>query len=370
VRRGRALVFPRDHGAHLLQRIEWWYATGWLLPEGSGPGPGSGAGVGSGEDSWAEAQDTQRIGFQVTFFRSRTGLAEALPGRFAPRHLLFAHAALTEVRTARHPHAQRLARWSGENESPRRDRASLIDTDLALGEWKLKRQPGPQAGRWRAAVDGLEDAPGRQRLVVEMTATQPVLLQGEAGFSRKGPQEAQASHYYSVPQLEAVARWEGDTTTASSRPMRGRAWLDHEWSDELLHPQAVGWDWIGMNLADGSALTAFVLRRADGTTLWAGGSLRRAGGAVQAFGPQEVRWSPGRRWRSPASGATYPVEWAVDCPAGRFTVQALADAQELDSRASTGTVYWEGLSALRDAQGRRVGLGYLEMTGYAGRLAL
>jgi predicted secreted hydrolase len=51
-------------------------------------------------------------------------------------------------------------------------------------------------------------------------------------------------------------------------------------------------------------------------------------------------------------------------------VQALLDAQEMDSRASTGTVYWEGVSALHAADGRRVGWGYLEMTGFAGRLRL
>jgi predicted secreted hydrolase len=48
----------------------------------------------------------------------------------------------------------------------------------------------------------------------------------------------------------------------------------------------------------------------------------------------------------------------------------LLDAQELDSRSSTGTVYWEGLSDLLDAQGQRVGRGYLEMTGYAKRIVL
>jgi predicted secreted hydrolase len=64
------------------------------------------------------------------------------------------------------------------------------------------------------------------------------------------------------------------------------------------------------------------------------------------------------------------VIWTVHTPAGRFTVQALLDAQELDSRSSTGTIYWEGLSALLDSAGRRVGIGYLEMTGYAGRLQL
>lgn len=126
-----------------------------------------------------------------------------------------------------------------------------------------------------------------------------------------------------------------------------------------------------MNLDDGSALTAFRLRRADGTALWAGGSFRGAGQPqAQDFAPESVTFQPGRRWRSASSGGDYPVTWTVQTPAGRFTVQALLDAQELDSRSSTGTVYWEGLCALLDDAGRRRGLGYLEMTGYAGRLVL
>jgi predicted secreted hydrolase len=52
-------------------------------------------------------------------------------------------------------------------------------------------------------------------------------------------------------------------------------------------------------------------------------------------------------------------------PVGRWTVRARLDDQELDSRASTGAIYWEGLSELLDAGGRSVGSGYLEMTGYA-----
>jgi predicted secreted hydrolase len=137
-----------------------------------------------------------------------------------------------------------------------------------------------------------------------------------------------------------------------------------------MHPDAVGWDWIGMNLDDGGALTAFRLRRADGSALWAGGSWRSAGGEARNFAPDSVRFTPGRVWTSPSSGARYPLQWQVDTPAGRFEVRALLDAQELDSRGSTGTVYWEGLAELRDAQQRRVGSGYLEMTGYAGRLRL
>lgn len=338
---GRVLRFPRDHGAHPGARIEWWYATGWL-----------------------DAGGGALLGFQLTFFRSRTGLAGALPGRFAPRQLLFAHAALTDLAAGRHRHAQRIARWSGDEALPEAH-AARADTRVALGPWTLRRQAeGPQAGTYRARLAAPEAG---FTLDLALTPTQPLLLQGAAGHSRKGPLPAQASHYYSQPQLAAEV-----ALTLDGRPRRlaGRAWLDHEWSDELMPADAVGWDWIGINLADGGALTAFVLRRADGQALWAGGSHRPAGGATRVFGPDEVRLLPGRRWTSPATGAHWPVDWRVETPLGGFTLRALLDAQELDSRTGVGTVYWEGLAELRDARGARAGLGYLEMTGRAGALRL
>ncbi|HEY6135006.1 MAG TPA: carotenoid 1,2-hydratase [Rubrivivax sp.] len=340
VRRGRALAFPRDHGAHPGQRTEWWYATGWLRADG----------------------DAALWGFQLTFFRSRTGLADTLRSRFAARQLLFAHAAVTDIASQRHLHADRVARWSGDEASGLRARAASSDTGVWLNGWQLVRSAPAAAADYAAQIDA--DGFG---LSLHLVPSQPVLLQGDAGFSRKGPEERQASHYYSQPQLAASGRLGIEGVL---RNVRGRAWLDHEWSDELLHPQAVGWDWIGINLDDGSALTAFRLRRADGSALWAGGSFRPAGGTVRTFDATSVRFTPGRQWRSPGSNAAYPVEWLIATPSGAYALRALMDAQELDSRASTGTAYWEGLSELLDTQGRRVGLGYLEMTGYAGTLRL
>jgi predicted secreted hydrolase len=375
VRRGQTLHFPRDHGAHLDVRTEWWYATGWL---GTPAAP--------------------THGFQVTFFRSRTGVAQAVDSRFAARHLLFAHAALTTLtgtsQAASHGHDQRMVRWSG---APRAalGAAGLDGGDVRIGGWFLRDQGSAWLTQVQAAGFGFE---------LQLKRSQPLLLQGDGGFSRKGPEESQASHYISEPQLQVQGRvWTGTEVgghaggqagghaatpaSAQSAIASGQAWMDHEWSDQMLHPQAVGWDWIGMNLFDGSALTAFVLRRADGSTLWAGGSFRAAAttpasgitststststtasmpaAAAQSFAPDAVRFTPGRRWRSAASGANYPVQCTVNTPAGSFEVRALLDAQELNGSQSTGSVYWEGLSELLDAQGRRVGLGYLEMTGYA-----
>jgi predicted secreted hydrolase len=277
---------------------------------------------------------------------------------------LFAHAALTDLHPAEPSkgfrHAQRLGRWNGESLAPVAH-ASLADADLALGGWRLQRQVAD--GGYRAGFD-LDQVPIELRLI----PSQPLLLQGDAGYSRKGPSPAQASHYYSEPQLRVSGRL-GPAGAAVA--VAGTAWLDHEWSDSLIPAEAEGWDWAGINLDDGSALTLFRLRRAGGAgSVWAGGSYRNRTGQLRACGPDEVVWQPGRRWHSPQTGADYPVEWTLTSPAGEYTLRALLEAQELDSRASTGSAYWEGLSELRDAKGARVGLGYLEMTGYAGRLAL
>jgi predicted secreted hydrolase len=336
VRRGRVLRFPRDHGAHPGARTEWWYATGWLGTE-----------------------TEPRGGFQVTFFRSRTGLAAQHPSRFAARQLLFAHAALTVLGTGsdtgRHWHDDRIQRWNGDPAAPLA--AAALDTArVHLGDWRLALD----GEVWRSTIPGRDFS-----LELALTRTQPLLLQGDRGFSRKGPDEAQASHYVSEPQLAVRASGRGVPAAT------GRAWMDHEWSEELLHPEAVGWDWIGINLFGGGALTAFQLRRADGSALWAGGSLRRGGDQpAQAFAPGELRFTALRRWRSPATGVSWPVAWRVVSPAGVHEVRALADAQELDGRARTGTLYWEGLSELVDAGGRRIGLGYLELTGYGAALRL
>ncbi len=323
------LRFPRDHGAHPEFRTEWWYVTGNARAAG------------------------REFGFQVTFFRSRVDGTQGMASRFAAKQLIFAHAALTDVTGRKLWHDQRIAR-----EGFGLAAASQDDTQVRLRDWSLERGDGG----YRARIAGGEFA-----LDLQCRAAQPVLLQGRAGLSRKGPEPEQASYYYSQPQL-AVA---GSLTLQGQRfQVAGKAWLDHEWSQELLHPQAVGWDWIGMNLDDGSALTAFQLRRQDGTALWDGGSFRASGGAPYTFSPGEAVFSAQRHWTSPLSQARYPVEWLVRTPADFYTVKAVIDNQELDSRASTGAIYWEGLSELRDSNRRLVGRGYLEMTGYSQRLRL
>ena len=325
----RPMVFPADHGAHPGFRTEWWYITG-------------------------QAQSGGRLfGFQVTFFRSRVKATQEMRSGFAAKQLLFAHAALTDVKGARLLHDQRIARVGfGIAE------AATDDARLHLRDWSLVRE----AGAWRAVVPAADFA-----LDLRCAPTQPVLLQGKAGLSRKGPLEQQASDDDREPQL-AVS---GAVSLRGQRiEVTGRAWMDHEFSDEYLAKEAAGWDWVGMNLDDGSALMAFRIRRPDGSTVWDGGAFRSARGGLYIASPGETQFQPHRRWTSPLSGTSYPVEWGLRTPADFYTVRAVIDNQELDSRASTGAIYWEGLSDLLDSHGKRVGRGYLEMTGYGTRLKM
>ena len=336
-----ALRFPRDAGAHNDFGIEWWYVTGYANVAGQ----------------------TAALGYQVTFFRKRIAGTEGLKSRLAARHFLFAHAAVTDVQGKKLWHDQRLARWSGEalgSNPADLAAASPADTDIVLHDWSLRRSGTDLHARIPA---------GNFSLNLTFKARQPVLLQGLQGLSRKGPDVAQASYYYSLPQLQATGSitLNGTTRTLDAG---STAWLDHEWSQQVLHPQAVGWDWLGINLFDGSALTAFQLREKDGRALWDGGSFRSAGGALSTFSRGTVTFTSLRLWRSALSNASYPVEWMVRTPTDFYVVKAMVDNQELDSRSSTGAIYWEGLSEVWDSNGKLVGRGYLEMTGYAAPLAL
>ena len=325
----KILVFPPDRGAHPDFKTEWWYVTGHAL---SGDRP---------------------FGFQLTFFRSRVESTQAMASRFAAKQLLFAHAAITDVEGKKLWHDQRIAR-GGFGVA----QASEADMNIKLRDWTLQADGNSYKADLPATDFGLK---------LQFTETQNVLLQGKQGLSRKGPDEKQASYYYSQPQL---------TTTGSLRvkdktfEVKGVAWLDHEWSQELLAPGATGWDWIGMNLLDGSALTAFRLRDKEGNAVWDGGSFRPAKGELYIFSRGEVIFKPTRLWKSPLTQTSYPVEWIVRTPTDFYTVKAVIDNQELDSRQSTGAIYWEGLSELIDSNGKLVGRGYLEMTGYGAALRM
>jgi predicted secreted hydrolase len=293
---GRTLVFPRDHGAHPEFRVEWWYVTGWL---------------------------DNPLGFQITFFRARPEQSSDNPSSFNPRQILFAHAAVSDPKRGRLAHDQRAARAGFSLAHAETDR-----TGVWIDDWSLVLEGTRYQARIAAREFDFDFTFWASQLV----------LQGEAGFSRKGHRRHEASYYYSRPQLAVGGKLNGE-------PVSGSAWLDHEWSSAYMAPEAVGWDWAGINLLGGSdSIMGFRMRNAAGGTHYA---------------PPGVTMKPLRFWKSPRTGVQYPVSMQLN----DLRLEPLMDDQELDSRLSTGTIYWEG--AVRAFRGNDwVGKGYLELTGY------
>lgn len=328
---GRPLSFPADYGAHPEFKTEWWYVTGWL-----------------------KTADGKPLGFQVTFFRSRTGADDANPSAFAPKQLIMAHAALSDPALGHLVHDQRSARegFGLVYAKPR-------ITDLKLDDWRMRRGDD---GVYTVSIKSPE-----LTLELRLAPGGPVLQQGDRGYSRKGPKPENASYYYSEPQLKVTGL--AGRANAAPAPVTGTAWLDHEWSSQALDPDAAGWDWVGANLDDGSALMAFQIRGKQGDKLWAHATLRDASGKVTQYSPDQVSFTPQARWKSPRTNAVYPVATTLVTGASSWSIKPLQDDQELDARRSTGAVYWEGaVTITRD--GAPAGRGYLEMTGYVRPMTL
>ena len=333
---GYALVFPQDHAAHPDYRIEWWYYTGNLRAAGGG----------------------RRFGYQLTFFRAGVDRQPVNPSRWAVRDLYMAHFAITVVERGGHHVAERLNRagvgWAG---------ASTETLHVWNDGWSVTLDEGdPRVHRLTAASDD-----GGLALDLRLAPAGPPVPHGENGYSRKGAEAGNASHYYSFTRLRTTGRL---TVGGERFDVAGSSWMDHEFGTSFLEPAQAGWDWFSIQLDDGTDLMVYVLRRVDGARdPRSSGTLVSPEGVVR-LRVGDFRLTPGRRWRSPASGAEYPVAWRIAVPRHGLAldVAAAVDAQELETGRSTGVTYWEGVI---DVRGTRdgvpvTGAGYLEMTGYAG----
>jgi len=330
---GYRLQLPRDHATHPEYRIEWWYYTGNLADGNS-----------------------RRFGFQLTCFRVGVRNRPENPSRWAVRDLFMAHLALSDLETGGFRFAERLNRagpgWAGASTETYRVWNENWEAGLGSDGRHRLRARDEDFG-----ID-LELEPGRKPL-----------LHGQAGLSRKGAQEGNASHYYSLTRMPTHGRiWiEGRKFEVS-----GLSWMDHEFGTSFLEPEQTGWDWFALQLDSGQDLMVFQLRRSDGLLdPHSSGTLLDVSGKARTLGRSDFSLEPVRTWRSPHSGARYPIQWRLSLPGQRLslTVTAAQPDQELRTPRSTQVTYWEGAVVVTGSHGADpiTGRGYLEMTGYAGQ---
>ncbi len=326
---GYEFEFPRDHGSHNAYRTEWWYYTGHLTTDSG-----------------------RRYGFELTFFR--VGLVPPSVPRGSAwdlRNLALAHFAVTDVNGKAFRYYEKL------------NRSSKFTAQAAAGflnvfneGWRAVTAPD---GSWRLVA-----AEGKDRIDLDLRSRKPPAIHGENGVSIKAPVEGYASHYYSMTRLEA-------TGTINGERCRGQAWMDHEFGSSALRENQRGWDWYSVQLDNDAELMLYVIRRADGTAdVTSSGSLVTSDGHVIPIRRNEMRIQARGKWRSPRSGAVYPMGWSISIPKLRITLslRPLLENQELVTRASTQVTYWEGAVDVEGSFDSVAvsGEGYVEMTGYDG----
>ena len=307
---GRALEFPADHGPHPEYRIEWWYLTANM----TGP-------------------DGTPYGLQWTLFRS--ALAPKDGTGWETPQLWMGHAAVTTPQA--HHVAERLAR-GGIGQAG----AEPAPFHAWIDDWSMQ---GPDFDTLTLTASGADFA-----YDVDLSATGPLVLHGDAGYSVKSA-AGQASYYYSQPFYDLTGTL---TLPAGDVAVTGRAWLDREWSSQPLAEDQKGWDWFSLSFDSGDKLMGFVLRGADDFTA---GTWITPQGDTTALPDGAFQATP-LDWHAVA-GREVPVAWRVRLP--ERGLDATVTAINSDAWMTTSVPYWEGPVTIT---GSHSGTGYLEMTGY------
>lgn len=337
------VVLPRDDAAH-DRLTEWWYYTGHL-----------------------QADDGARFGFEYVIFRAERG---SFPVTWA------SHLAITDEDGDRFHYAQR-AEIGPQVDRTREEGGDPAGFSFAVSgfdpsdplrppgdPWTMAGSDGSDVLRAMATGDEILGEPlATLGLDLRLDAVKPPALHDRDGWIDFGP--AGGSYYYSRTAMDAAG-----TVTLGGRELdvTGSAWFDHQWGD-FISVGAGGWDWFALNLDDGTDVTLSLVRAADGTFPLVYGTAVDAAGRTTHLGPGDFDVEVLDEWTSPATGATYPSGWRVRVASLDLdvTVTPTVRDQELDTRATTGVVYWEGSQAIEGTRAGRpvAGKGYVELTGYA-----
>jgi predicted secreted hydrolase len=328
---GYRYEFPRDHFNHPEFRTEWWYYTGNL-----------------------QAQNGHRYGFELVFFRQgerrpASSDRDLDPSAWRIDDLYLAHLAMTDIDGGAFQSARRLNRAG-----PGLAGASLDEGRIWNGNWQVAWDKATDRQTLRAVADGI-------RFTLDLAPAKPAVIHGENGVSQKAEGPGRASYYVSFPRLEVHGELNG-------RPVHGIAWMDHEWFTGQLADNQRGWDWFSVQLDNRTELMLFEIRRDDGSIdRFSAGTYIAHDGHATHLASADFSLAPLAFWTSPATHARYPIEWRIHIPRLKLDLKCAAAIPQQELSAEDAVSYWEGAVAY---SGSMTGVGYLEMTGYAGKVKL
>jgi predicted secreted hydrolase len=315
--------FPQDEAAH-RDLTEWWYYTGHI-------------------DALTPAGRQVHYGFELVFF-------QFLRSDYPPIYI--AHFALSDL--TRHEFHYDQRRLS-EPDALLPGASATSGFRVSINDWSARGLNGHD--HLQASMDGYT-------IDLRLDALKPPVLHNGNGLITAGL--AGVSYYYSRTRM-ALSGVLADHR--QSLQVSGIAWMDHQWGNFLTLGRG-GWDWLSLQLHDGSEMMIYVIRDDTDRVLATSISYIEPDGRSLQLPGSALQISVLGHWQSPTTGIVYPSGWHVDVHASHLqaslTLQPELSNQELVATASTGTIYWEGAVSIRGkSAGQSLqGEGYVELTGY------
>ncbi|MFA6228271.1 MAG: lipocalin family protein [Patescibacteria group bacterium] len=192
-----------------------------------------------------------------------------------------------------------------------------------------------------------------------LTSRKPPLLVGGKGYLTLADT---ATYYYSLTDLETRGKIFLD---GRSIEVRGQSWMDHQWADAAYAKPR--WNWFSLQLDNRHELLCFNFNyRRQAFNL---ASIVLPDGSCKHY--RKIEITPlASAWRSPDTGAAYPLTWQIKIPSEKINLQTTPLMNR--SEMIFGSInYWEGgLSVAGDWRGKKIsGQGFMELVGYPGRLS-
>lgn len=331
--------FPRDHGAHPNFKTEWWYFTGNLKEEKSG----------------------RPFGYQLTIFRQGVQYSPTQKhSKWAVRDFYFGHFTISDIAAGKFHVAEKMSRGAlGEAH------AASDNMDVAIGPWSIGAKSMLGTDRY-----SLKAKDGDMAIDFDERSLKPLVLEGVNGLSPKADGAGEASYYYSFSRLATFGNL---TIGGKTFDVSGLSWFDHEFSTSSLGKNQVGWDWFCLQLGNNEEIMLYAMRDKSGAMdPNSEGTWVKADGTSERLVPGSFTITKLGAWRSPHSGAMYPAGWRIVVPGHRadLTVLPTMADQELHLTKMGALDYWEGACSTAGYVGdaEMKGIGYTELTGYAGAL--
>jgi predicted secreted hydrolase len=332
-------TFPRDHGAHPNFKTEWWYFTGNLQDVQQGT-------------------NARRFGYQLTLFRQGIQFTPAQKeSKWTVRDFYFGHFTISDLAADKFHVAERVSRGALGEAKAAPDRMNV-----ALGPWTIQQGADEQIHLVAHEPD--------MEIDFEEHPQKPLILEGVGGLSRKADGVGEASYYYSYPHLATTGQLR---VGGQAYAVSGLSWFDHEFSTSSLGKDQVGWDWFCLQLDNHEEIMLYAMRDKSGAMdPVSEGTWVKADGTSERLAPGSFSIAKNGDWRSPRSGAVYPAGWHIVVPGHHadLTVSPAMADQELHLTKMGALDYWEGACSIKGSvvDAPVTGVGYTELTGYAGSL--